>query len=193
MHEVARPPGRLHRGTPSLLLLLASCAVRTGTVEHYVGPALYRSGTACRDGADVTEVLQVGGAAETGHQWGVSFGILDRVAATPRDGRASCTPDASTTGDHARWYFSPLYVRFERREAPRFVHRSIVGTQAVTGSEASGVSVGAISATVLLPPPDAYCSFRYDASDPTGMRFTVWSVGGEDRALEDQILKEVDR
>jgi len=117
--------------------------------------------------------------------------IIERVAATPRDAAASCPPGASGDGDRRRWHFSALYVRFDRREPPRFVHRSVIGTQAVAGAEASALSVGAVSATILLPPPDAYCSFHYDASDPTGMRFTVWNVRGENPASEEEILKEV--
>src|SRR6266478_2642247 len=84
---------------PWLLLLLASsCAIRSATADHYVGPVLYRRGTPCRDGADVTEVVQVGGAAETGREWGVSLGVIERVAATPRDAARApafawtCTP-----------------------------------------------------------------------------------------------------
>jgi hypothetical protein len=136
-------------------------------------------------------VVQFGGAAEAGRQWGLSLGFIDRVAATPRDGIAPCPAEAGSGDDRRQWHFSPLYKRFDDREPPRFVHRSVVGTQAVAGPEGGALSLGAISATLFTPPPDAFCSFRYDASDPTGMRFTVWNVRPGNPVPEEDILKEV--
>jgi hypothetical protein len=176
-----------------LLGVASSCAIRTSSAEHYVGPILYRRGTPCRDGADVLQVVQLGGAGEAGRQWGVSLGLVERVSATPRDGMQGCAAEPRADGERRRWHFSPLYTRFEHSEVPRFVHRSIIGTQAVAGVESTAVSLGIVSATLLLPPPDAFCSFHYDGSDPTGMRFTVWTVRPDTDVPEEDILKEVER
>lgn len=175
-----------------LALGLSSCTIRTRTADHYFGPVLYRRGEPCRDGADVTQVVQLGGAMEAGRQWGLSLGLVDRVSARPRDAAIPCPHEPASPEDRRRWRFSPLYVRFEGQEPPRFVHRSVLGTQAVAGPEAGAVSLGAISATLFVPPPDAFCSMHYDASDPTGLRFTVWNVRPGDAVLEEDILKEVE-
>jgi len=194
--EMTTDDPALARGLPTVTIVaivvaLSSCAIRTSTADHYLGPVFYRRGEPCRDGAEVTEVVQVGAAAEAGRQWGLSLGYLARVAAVPRDGHAPCPASQAASDDRRRWHFSPLYTRFDDREAPRFVHRSVVGTQAVAGPESSALSLGAVSATLFTPPPDAFCSFRYDASDPTGMRFTVWTVRPGEPVPEDEILKEV--
>jgi len=191
--SIRRAPWRHVLSVTLVPVVVSSCAFRTAGADHYVGPILYRTAAACPDGADTTQVVSVGAAIETGRQWGLSLGFIERVAASPRDGEIPCSTAAQGGTVDRRWHVSAIYVRFDHDEPPRFVHRSVVGAQAVAGLEANALSIGAISATLLLPPPDAYCNLRYDARDPTGMHFTVWRVRADHPPPEREILEEIDR
>jgi hypothetical protein len=70
-----------------LLVCLAAggCAWRTGTAEHYVGPVRFRYNAPAADRPATSQVVAIGLLGEIGRQLGISLGVIDRIAVSPRD------------------------------------------------------------------------------------------------------------
>jgi hypothetical protein len=199
---------RVHvRALAILLACLAAggCAWRTGAAEHYVGPVLFRYSAPADDGPATSQVVAIGVLGEIGRQVGISLGVIDRIAVSPRD-RSS--PDAGDPGASAawstplsplpapgpgRWNASLVYQRVTGAGEPALVVRNLYGVQLVTGPEARAASLGVVSTTRVQLPEDAIAVLHYDARAPLAARFSVWRAGADGVVPAAEILKEVDR
>jgi len=198
----ARQLRRLPQAVIVLALLTSGCTWRTGTVEHYLGPVFFRYNEPPEANAHVSQVMRIGVWAEAGTQGGLSVGLSQRIAVSPRlfDSGESGAPMApvrwcmplSPIPNPAplRWHFSLLYLRVEGVSEPRFVNRMTYGAEVVVGKEANAFSVGATSRTWVKPPENALSLLRFDSSRPMVTLFWVWlHTPGRDLPLS-TILKE---
>ncbi len=186
------------------VLLLSGCAWRTGQVEHYVGPVLFRYMGPPGGEAHVIQVKHLGLSGEVGTQWGLSVGLSERTAIAPQafsaaeprppieSARWSMPLSLLSPPVAERWNLSFLYLRGEGVPKPRFVRRVIYGVGVHFGSEARAVSVGVASRTLLEPPMDALSVLRFDESRPLETRFAVWHDAPELDLPVSEILKEVE-
>jgi hypothetical protein len=185
-----------------LLLILwtltaTGCVWRTERAEHYFGPTLLRTVSACDAGAAVVQARHLGVVGEAGRQWGVAIGVADRVAVVPRVGTpagdacghwAGIGGPASTTP--GRWTLSPLYARWDKPAEPALVRRVLWGAQLAAGTELTALSLGVVSRTQLVPIGDGVYAVTFDSTRPMETRFTVWPYVPGQRVPLDEIMKE---
>ena len=173
-----------------LLVVVVSsdgCSWRSGNVEHYWGPVLFRYATPPDGDSYVGEHVHFPILLEAGHQWGVVLGVQNRVVASPyrKDqpsadanavGMAKWTMPFSFLGDPqpGRWNLSLLYLRCEYPFSPVFVSRSLIGLEVGIGGEANGLSVGISRTTEIRPATDGLYLFQYDSRSPLRTVFREW-------------------
>ena len=184
--------------------LASGCALRTGRTEHYIGPTFFRLAQPPQAQAYVTQVVQLGVAAEAGTQWGLSLGVVDRIAVAPycncaeSDTQGAKMEWSTPLGPFelppaGRWGFSLLYLRAVNVPKPEFVRRALFGAAALAGSEVTAVSVGVTTRTRTSPRANAVSLLSFDARHPLETRFNVWPAGPGQRLPVETILKEVTR
>ncbi len=166
---------------------LFGCAWRTATAEHYFGPVLFR--VSWLDGAAPTsQVLAIGILAEGGRQWGVSLGVMERIAVSPVYMQGTDIeepqrrPQWSALGAAVlpavrHWMFSPVYLRVEEIGTPVLVARRLFGAQIVAGPEARAASLGVVSLAHVDVPDDAFSQIHFDSRAPMATRVRVWRAG----------------
>ena len=195
------------RGLLAILLacLAGGCAWRTGTAEHYVGPVLFRYSAPADDLPATSQVVAIGILGEIGRQLGISLGVIDRIAVSPRDRTSPGADDPGPTPAWStplsplpsptpgRWNASFLYLRVTGAGEPALVVRNLYGVQLVAGAEARAASLGVVSTTRVRLPEDAIAVLHFDARAPLATRFSVWRAGADGVVPAAEILKEVDR
>ncbi len=70
-------------GCLGLLLapFFSACAFRSGDMEHYIGPVLFRYAMPPNGNAYVGQVVRPGLSAEAGTSWGIAMGVSERITA----------------------------------------------------------------------------------------------------------------
>ncbi len=166
----------------------AACAVRTTSSEHYFGPVLFRSMRPPQGRAHVHETRHFGVLFESGTQWGILLGFIDRIAAAPLEVDSianiheSNGPDTHWTKalggvdevDQSDWQFSLLHLRGGPRRRPEFLARTVVGSEIGFGAESRAVSIGYSRTAVLRVPDDQICALHFISDAPLAMRFERW-------------------
>lgn len=171
-----------------VVVLFPGCAWRTGNVEHYFGPVLFRYSDAAESACNVTDVLGLGILAEGGRQWGLSAGFVNRLAAAPRQ-QATQTQwtrpwSLWRTTTPREWNLSLLYLRGENVSSPLLVRRQLVGAGVLVGNEITALSVGYASRVNIAPRDDSFSIVVFDSSKPLASRCEVLPASAaEDGAL----------
>ena len=205
----ARRHRRLRDGlmTPLVLVLLiyitcAGCAIRVAQTEHFVGPIWFRYSADEATRPQVIEVVRFGVAAEMGNQWGVTLGVLDRIAVAPRepgvtDGaenyRWRLPLQSGPDPVPERWHVSWLYARVEGLRPAQLVRRVVYGAEVTAGPEARALSLGVTARMHIHALPDAVSIVRFNSRWPLATRFTVWSTPRDGVLVAADILEEVHR
>jgi hypothetical protein len=122
------------------ILGVSGCVWRGDTSDHYFGPLLFGSTEYSKKIAHVDEQIHFPAVLESGNQWGLSFGILRHITATPLIFKDGDVTNSRPAGKAARSFFSiamtkalafsPFYLRIDHRTSPEFRIRSLVGLQA---------------------------------------------------------------
>jgi hypothetical protein len=190
-------------GLLAIASLSTNCALRTHSAEYYIGPALFRYGEPGGNSGTILQTRHIGIIAEIGDPWGVSFGFVDRIAASPAKAELdSTTPSsdrrlwssvASIPGPlrAGAWRFSPFFIRAEGLERPIFLVRTVLGAQAIGGREGYAVSVGFVRTSLLEPPPDAICALSYNGRDPMKTWFKTWHTTVDQTVALPRILEDI--
>lgn len=165
--------------------LLNACVHWSGGAEHYWGPVFYRYVTPHEGHAYVGQVISLGLWAESGAQWGMTFGASNRVTVDPiavsvKKGnlvgrnywRAPLSITTSETGGN--WRFSPMHLSIEREEQDYFSSRTLEGIELVFGKKTNAFTVGYARDTLFTPPPDALAKLRFQDDRPLAAEATVW-------------------
>jgi hypothetical protein len=194
--------GNWKLGALTILLpavLLAGCAWRSASAEHYLGPVFFRYRDAGAAGPEISQIVAVGVLGEAGRQWGLSIGVIERTVVSPLDktetptatrnpGRYSLFTGVTRPG---HWGLSPLYYRVQTARPPGLVVRRLHGLQLGAGPEVRGVSLGMVSLARLDAPDNAIAVVRYDARAPMNARFSLWRPRLDDELPLTEILEEV--
>ena len=192
------------RGFVCLLAMLASaCSWRSGGVEHYVGPVLFRYSAPPKGHAYVGQVIRLGIAAEAGTDWGIAVGAAERIAVLPvafKEGQTKpkdelfrwLTPLNPVTSPSADdWHFSLIYLRVERPPSGFFISRSIYGAELVVGKETNAISMGAVSRNGFVPVADAFSMLHFESHRPMEARAKVWSDVSKQGEFPADLLEEI--
>jgi hypothetical protein len=186
-----------------LVVAPGGCAWRSGGVEHYLGPVLFRYNEPRADTAATHQVIAVGALAEGGSQWGLSLGVVQRTTVSPRFiGSTESAPStrpvswsspfgALGQAEPGRWQLSLFYLRLTAAETAGLVARRLYGAQVVVGRELNAASIGMTAVTRVHMPDDALVLVDYDARAPMSAVFSVWPVGREQELPLSNVLEEV--
>jgi hypothetical protein len=186
-----------------LTLYLGGCSWQSDNAEHFIGPMLFRYSAPPIGKAYVGQVIRFGISAEAGINWGLSIGLLDRVAVTPLVSTPGKTVQAqsipqwvmplghSRTPEAGRWNFCLVYCRVERKAGIFFISRTIHGAEMVVGGEANAFSIGIVSRTLFTPPDDAIAKLHYERARPLESQAMVWFDIPERGDLPSGLLKEI--
>ena len=168
------------------ILPLHGCAWRIGADEHYLGPVLYRYSPPLEDKPAISQVVAIGVLGESGRQWGLSFGVVERTTVSPQllggtdPGTSMNSPRWSTPLNPLgspvpyRWHLSPFYLCVEGVQPLGLLARRLSGFQLASGPEVRAASLGIVSLIRIEVPTDAISLIRFDAHAPLATRFSVW-------------------
>lgn len=145
----------------ALLVIGTGCVWRGDSADHYIGPLFYGPLQTSAKVGHIDEQVHFPILIETGRQWGVSLGIMRRIAASPRIINPSQPLDQLATPEIVRQFlsipitrrlaFSPLYLRIDRRTNPEFKIRSLVGFQTSGGEDGYFLSAGLATTREFIP------------------------------------------
>lgn len=164
---------------------------------------LFRFGLSAGGGSATSQIVAVGLFGEVGRQWGLSFGVVDRIAVSPTYMNGA-NPDSTQAGPHwsmaggargplipLRWHFSPFYLRVEDPGLPVLVARRLYGVQIAAGPEARAASLGVVSLVRVDVPDDAISLIDYNSEMPMAARVRVWRAGPHDDLSSMPSLQEI--
>lgn len=197
--------GSMIFGCIGLLLapFFSACAFRSGNMEHYFGPVLFRYAMPPNGNAYVSQVIRPGLAAEAGASWGIAMGLSERITVSPvivatekKEQPATrnhwLMPLAfSQTPTAGEWNFSLFYLRIEHEPGSFFLSRAIRGAEIVYGEEANNLTVGFAHKTLFTPPDNAMSKLRFEDAHPLESKATVWLDVPGHSGLPDSLLKEI--
>ena len=179
----------LSDGLVGFLILLTICVAsgcvwRGVTSDHHFGPLLFGSTEYSKKISHIDEQIHFPAVFESGNQWGLSFGILRHITATPqviKDG-GTTIPRQTDRTTHPFFSivitkalaFSPFYLRVDRRTNPEFRIRSLVGLQASVGEEGNFLNAGISTTREFIPREDGLYLLCHNSRVPLEMTFLLY-------------------